>query len=144
MTAQTPADVFTSVADYFAADPDRWDQGSYIGLGDCRCSLGAIAYALNPADRTGDPMDLSTGSNQLGVLARTAADFFAHYLIDYLDVPMCTTGDDEHQPMELDVTDTVAGWNDEQGRTPGQVVAAFRAAADEWNHRQAARVERAA
>jgi hypothetical protein len=133
----TPAGVLRQAADWFAEDPTRWGKKFFINPVDgCRCALGGVAQVIAPRDLDGDPTKLlDYESTELGLWV---ADFLADYLVDQFSVPVAESvvpGDG--------AVETIANWNDEEERDAIDVIVVLRAAADEWDARQAARLARA-
>lgn len=131
MTADmTPADVLRGAADWLAEEPARWGLGYFIApFTKCRCAAGAIAWVLDPSDREGNPTELR--DPERCDLGSYAMDVLANYLTDHRGAPLAD-----------DVVESVATFNDDPDTTVDAVIAALRAAAVEWDDRQAARMAR--
>lgn len=122
--ALTPAAALRAAADFLEQDPTRWGRDCFIDQATgCRCALGAISHALDPADTDdGNPM-------RTGIGERTAL-VLAGYLIEHLDA--LPAG--HHGPwgdFVVDPVETVGEWNDRADRTVADVIEALRDAADD-------------
>lgn len=104
MSAQTAADL-RAAADIL--ERDGWRQGDYGTISGCKCAYGALHYVASGGATTDEPDDY----DQLG-----RADSAAQALATHL-------GLDGGYPR-------IPDWNDQQGRTSAEVIAALRSAAD--------------
>jgi len=138
---RTVADILDQAA-VLVGQPGMWQQDGFRGVSGSCCAAGGIAQVIAPDDPHGDPWDLS-GGRERAELGREAAAFFAEFLRDYEDAVAFwhPSGDDE-DGGELDVIETIAGWNDDPRRRQSEVVSALRDAAAEWRERTEARAQR--
>ncbi len=115
----TPADILRAAALYI--ERHGWTQWLYYnrdatdGPFPPACAIGGIRIAVY-----GDTTGLAASPADNALVAGTQRHLAAHL-------------DPDFYVTEYDAADVIGDWNDEGGRTAGQVIAALRAAADEWD-----------
>lgn len=115
----TPAEVLRRASEAYRNGDIQWGQEWFRHPDtNCRCALGAVAYALDPDEPEGNP-------RYTGPAGHDATGILADHLVDECGAIRCV-GEDE---MES-VIETVAAWNDEPDRTPDEVIAALEAASE--------------
>lgn len=128
MTAMTTAQLLRKTARQLATGEITWGREEFVNRATgCRCLLGALTFAADPYDRDGDP--------QFNGDALIAAGMLADYLV--VDLGATEAGDRTFHGWVRDVVETVGNWNDEDGRTLADVVAALEGAADRIDARTA-------
>ena len=113
-----PAQILRRAAEALRTGEIGWVKEWYV-LGDGRDALGAIAYAIDPGDPDGNPFLIESAA--LGAASATA---LADYLVDELGAARAIRED-----RDVDVIETVGGYNDEASSVQ-DVIAALNAAAD--------------
>jgi hypothetical protein len=118
----TAADVLRRTAEAYDNGALTWGREWYVGLDlRCRCTLGGIAWAVDPDDDIGNPLLVTRDRRPV---AEAAVAALADYLIDEQDAArfLDDLGD-------LDLIETVGQWNDSGHCTVDDVVDALLAAA---------------
>lgn len=119
--AETVAYTLHRAAAAYRVGEIRWGREHFIRPDDgCRCALGAITYAVDPATGDGNPHYLTDPAARN--VAEAAAEALAVYLVHELDAIPAYEG------RVLDVVETVGNWNDETARDATQVADALDAA----------------
>jgi hypothetical protein len=119
----TPAHVLRDAALYL--ERHGWTRGllyaDHLAVIPPACAVGAIRYAM-----FGSPVITATNEQM------TQADPIVSVLADYVYDP-------DNPPPDIDTwasehpNAVVTDWNDTHGRTADEVIAALRAAADDWD-----------
>jgi hypothetical protein len=118
----SPAEVLRGAALYLARH--GWHQGGFYDVTSDEvfppaCAAGAIRVAVcgEPVSDLVDQGDRRPQAQDVIMAQRVLAAYLDH----------------EFLPWEASSLDIVGDWNDEDGRTTEQVIAALNAAADEWD-----------
>lgn len=125
----TPAAILRRAADGLRTGRITWGVDNYIGDNGCRCALGAVAWAADPADADGDPNWIDP---EVRRAAQEAADALAAFLVMEWGAPAAGHHEEPTPGREifvLDPVETVGGWNDMDGRTEADVINALTFAA---------------
>lgn len=104
MSAQLAADLRAAAE---VLRRDGWTQGDYVGMGGCRCLVGAVTKVLGGDDGEGSvPSDNSERLNEVRRAINVQVAGTSDYWFDVID------------------------WNDDESRTADEVIATLLAAAD--------------
>lgn len=114
----SPATVLAATAEAFRSGAITWGQDFFTTPTGCRCVLGGLAWAIDPATFTG-PSDLTDPAGRLA--AEQAMDLLAELLVDAYGAPDVGEwgyyGTWCRNPIEV-----VGDWNDAPDRTLDDVL----------------------
>lgn len=121
----TPQHVLRRTALALETGEIRWGPGDFYQPDTgCRCTLGGIAYAVDPGTLASNPLWIRDPMGR--TLARLAAHALAEWVTQRLDGVPAFDRDNDLDPLE-----TVAEWNDRRERTAADVIEALYDAAEE-------------